>query len=108
MTAEATHASCTRPDPAPLACLLPSLNTSLISTIVPFSLDRQQTMALDEAIDILQVLVPIAKAVPLLGAPVEGSLEALSKILEFAQVRHSPADYASLYSANHDTGSKVY
>jgi hypothetical protein len=44
-------------------------------------------MALDEAIDILNVLVPIAKAVPILGAPVEGSLEALSKILEFAQVR---------------------
>jgi hypothetical protein len=44
-------------------------------------------MALDEAIDILKVLVPIAKAVPILGAPVEGSLEALSKILEFAQVR---------------------
>jgi hypothetical protein len=52
------------------------------------------TMAPDEAIDILKVLVPIAKAVPILGAPVEGSLEALSKILEFAQVRQG-----STYSA---------
>jgi hypothetical protein len=65
-------------------------------------------MALDEAIDILKVLVPIAKAVPVLGAPVEGSLEALSKILEFAQVRHSPADQASPSSADHEIGSEGY
>jgi hypothetical protein len=53
-------------------------------------------MALDEAMEILEVLAPIAKAVPILGAPVEGSLEALSKILKFAQVRHLCADLASL------------
>jgi hypothetical protein len=53
------------------------------------------TMALDEAIDILKLLVPIAKTVPILGAPVEGSLEALSRILEFAQVRHLPAEPSS-------------
>jgi hypothetical protein len=57
-------------------------------------------MALDEAIDILKVLVPIAKAVPILGAPVEGSLEALSKILEFAQARGWPDDLASLLSVD--------
>jgi hypothetical protein len=66
------------------------------------------TMALDEAIDLLKVLVPIAKAIPILGAPLEGSLEALSKILEFAQARHLPPDKTSLSSTDHDTGSKVY
>jgi hypothetical protein len=57
-------------------------------------------MALEEAIDILEILVPIAKAVPILGAPVEGSLEALKKILEFAQARHWSSDQASLSSAD--------
>jgi hypothetical protein len=46
-------------------------------------------MALEDAVAILEVLVPIAKAVPVLGAPVEGSLEALKKILEFAQARQA-------------------
>jgi hypothetical protein len=36
-------------------------------------------MALEEAINTLKVLIPIAKAVPILGAPIEGSLEALSQ-----------------------------
>jgi hypothetical protein len=55
-------------------------------------------MALEEAIKILKVLVPIAKAVPILDAPVEGSLEALINILEFAQARHKylRTDLASL------------
>jgi hypothetical protein len=44
-------------------------------------------MALDEAIAILAILTPIAKAVPVLGSPVEGSLEALSKLLELANAR---------------------
>jgi hypothetical protein len=44
-------------------------------------------MALEEAIAILGVLTPIAKAVPVLGAPVEGAIEALSKILELAKAR---------------------
>jgi hypothetical protein len=34
------------------------------------------------------------------GAPVEGSLEALSKILEFAQARGWPDDLASLLSVD--------
>jgi hypothetical protein len=86
----ALHVACTRPKPAPLAaCLLPS------PTISHPSHNRlQQKMALEEAISILKVLVPIAKAVPVLGAPVEGSLEALSKILEFAQARRLHADMA--------------
>jgi hypothetical protein len=45
-------------------------------------------MSLEGAITILAVLAPIAKAIPVLGAPVEGSLEALTKILEFAKARH--------------------
>jgi hypothetical protein len=44
-------------------------------------------MALEDWIKTLELLVPIAKAVPVLGAPVEGSLEAAVKILQFAQVR---------------------
>jgi hypothetical protein len=44
-------------------------------------------MALDEAINILAVLTPIAKAVPVLGSPVEGSLEALNRLLELAKAR---------------------
>jgi hypothetical protein len=52
-------------------------------------------MALDEAINLLAVLTPIAKAVPVLGSPVEGSLEALSKLLELAKVRRLVIDLAS-------------
>jgi hypothetical protein len=44
-------------------------------------------MPLEDAIIILDVLTVIAKAVPVLGAPVEGSLEALGKILKLAQAR---------------------
>jgi hypothetical protein len=44
-------------------------------------------MALDEAITLLAVLKPIAKAVPVLGSPVEGSLEALNKLLELVKAR---------------------
>jgi hypothetical protein len=51
-------------------------------------------MALEEAISILAMLMPIANAVPILGAPVQGSLETLSKILEFVQARHLNVDLA--------------
>jgi hypothetical protein len=44
-------------------------------------------MLLEEAISLLAILTPIAKAVPVLGSPVEGSLEALSKLLELAKAR---------------------
>jgi hypothetical protein len=44
-------------------------------------------MAIGDWIKTLELLVPIAKAVPVLGAPVEGSLEAAVKILQFAQAR---------------------
>jgi hypothetical protein len=82
MTAAPTHALCTRLVSAPLACLPPS------SFIAPSSPNRrQQTMALDEAITMLAVLTPIAKAIPVLGSPVEGSLEALNKLLELAKAR---------------------
>jgi hypothetical protein len=36
--------------------------------------------------DVLGVLVLIAEAVPILGAPVRGSLEALKQIIEYTQV----------------------
>jgi hypothetical protein len=44
-------------------------------------------MSIEDWIKTLELLVPIAKAVPLLGSPVEGSLEAAVKILQLAQVR---------------------
>jgi hypothetical protein len=54
----------------------------------PFSTDRRKhRMALEEAIAILAVLMPLANAIPVLGAPVESSLETLSMILEFAKAR---------------------
>jgi hypothetical protein len=36
----------------------------------------------------LELLTPIAKTIPLLGSPLEGSLEAAVEILKFAQVLH--------------------
>jgi hypothetical protein len=41
---------------------------------------------LELAISALDVLVPIAKAVPVLGPSVEGALEAVGRILECAKV----------------------
>jgi hypothetical protein len=41
---------------------------------------------LGPGIDGLEVLAPIAKAVPILGASVEGSLEALKQILQYTEV----------------------
>jgi hypothetical protein len=40
--------------------------------------------------DVLGVLVSIAEAVPVLGAPVKGSLEALKQIVEYTQVSSGP------------------
>jgi hypothetical protein len=37
-------------------------------------------------IDVLGVLAAVAKAVPVLGAPVEGSIEALKQILQYTEV----------------------
>jgi hypothetical protein len=69
-------------DSAPLACLLLSSASWHSSPN-----RRQHTMLLEEAISVLAILTPIAKAVPVLGSPVEGSLEALSKLLELAKAR---------------------
>jgi hypothetical protein len=41
---------------------------------------------LSHGIDGLGVLQSVAKAVPVLGAPVEGSIEALKQILQYTQV----------------------
>jgi hypothetical protein len=64
-------------------------------------------MSLDEAIAIQEALTPVAKAVSVLGDPVEGSLKALSKILEFAQVRRLLAIRCGPPWLNLDTGSQV-
>jgi hypothetical protein len=52
-------------------------------------------MGLEEAINILAILTPIAKAVPVLGSAVEGSLDALSKLLELAKARRLVVDLVS-------------
>jgi hypothetical protein len=39
-------------------------------------------------IDGLAVLQSVAKAVPVLGAPVEGSIEAVKQILQYTEVSH--------------------
>jgi hypothetical protein len=39
-------------------------------------------------IDGLGVLQSVAKAVPVLGAPVEGSIEAVKQILQYTEVSH--------------------
>jgi hypothetical protein len=46
---------------------------------------------LDTFVETLELLVPIAKAVPILGSTVEGSLEAAIKVIQFTQVRQSPS-----------------
>jgi hypothetical protein len=43
-------------------------------------------MALTSATAFLEILAPIAEAIPVLGAPVKGAVEATSKILKYAQV----------------------
>jgi hypothetical protein len=45
-------------------------------------------MQLSDILGQLEILVPIAKAVPVFGAPVEGSLEAAIRILRYATVGH--------------------
>jgi hypothetical protein len=40
-------------------------------------------------IDGLEMVAAVPKAVPVLGAPVEGSMEALKKILQYTQVSGS-------------------
>jgi hypothetical protein len=42
--------------------------------------------ALDVFIEALELLVPIAKAIPALGPTVEGALEAAIKVIKFAKV----------------------
>jgi hypothetical protein len=45
-------------------------------------------MALEEAIQILEVITPIAETLPVVGTSLKGALEASGKILRFAQVRY--------------------
>lgn len=56
---------------------------------------------LEVAITSLDVLVPIAEAVPFLGAPVKGSREATKKILKYAQVSgYSSAAYFRYFNVS--------
>jgi hypothetical protein len=46
-------------------------------------------MPLKIAKEFLDIMTPIAEAIPVLGTPVKGALEAASRILKYAQVRIS-------------------
>ena len=43
-------------------------------------------MALDQIITVLNILLPIAKTIPVVGTPLEGGIEAAIKICEIANV----------------------
>jgi hypothetical protein len=43
-------------------------------------------MALDRAVAALAIATPIAEAIPILGTPVKGALEATGKIIKYATV----------------------
>jgi hypothetical protein len=56
------------------------------------------TTSLSLSIDGLGVLASVAEAVPALGAPVKGSVEALKQILQYAQVRKPRLASTIMYS----------
>jgi hypothetical protein len=43
-------------------------------------------MSITAATDIIEILGPIAEAIPILGTPVKSALEVISKILKYADV----------------------
>jgi hypothetical protein len=49
----------------------------------------KSSISLSLAIDGLGILASVAEAVPALGTPVKGSVEALKQILQYARVGHS-------------------
>jgi hypothetical protein len=69
----------------------PSITPALPIVLIVQSDDPKMTIKVNVGllIDGLEVLVPVAKAVPVLGAPVEGALEAVKKILKYAEVSTS-------------------
>lgn len=46
-------------------------------------------MPLTTAMEFLDIMMPIAEAMPVVGTPVKGALEATSKIMRYAQARIS-------------------
>jgi hypothetical protein len=48
-------------------------------------------MPLENLLKVIEFLVPVAKAIPILGSSVEGSLEAVKEIVVLAQVRRASA-----------------
>jgi hypothetical protein len=62
---------------------------------------------MENAIKALEAMTVLAKAVPVLGAPVEGGLEILGKILRHAQVRPYPICPFDNLEADQMVGGKV-
>jgi hypothetical protein len=59
-------------------------------------------MPLATATEFLDLMMPIAEAVPVLGTPVKSALEATSKILRYAQVRTSEDHHDQTKAYEHD------
>jgi hypothetical protein len=81
------------PDLFPPPSITPALRLRLPFPIVlithPEDTEMKIKIDIGLLIDGLEVLVPVAKAVPVLGTPVEGALEAVKKILKYAEVSTS-------------------
>jgi hypothetical protein len=60
-------------------------------------MSRKVESGLNLTIDGLGVLASIAEAVPALGAPVKGSVEALKQILQYARVSTSTTYYHVMF-----------
>jgi hypothetical protein len=64
-----------------------ALHRERLSDLTEQPMPPKVSSGMNLTIDGLGLLVSIAEAVPVLGAPVKGSLEALKQILQYAQVR---------------------
>jgi hypothetical protein len=65
-----------------------------LSDLIEEPMPLKVSSGMSLTIDGLGLLVSIAEAVPALGAPIKGSLEALKQILLYAQVRAFPRGYS--------------
>jgi hypothetical protein len=62
-------------------------------------MSHKASTSLSLSIDGLRVLASVAEAIPALGTPVKGSVEALEQILQYAQVRKPELASMIMYSS---------
>jgi hypothetical protein len=70
------------------------------------NVETELAMPLTTAAEFLEFMTPIAEAVPVLGAPVKGAMEATSKILRYAQVGTSE-DHNDCFKVNSLLGGEL-